>query len=124
MTAWVYSDGGRAQAGLPTKANDCVVRAICVAYGLDYLGVAWDLSLSNSGIYRKVWQAYLEQLGWTWHPTMQVGDPSRVRVKDLPDGRLFVMLRSHVCAVIDGVLYDTFDSSKNGEAIVYGYMQA
>lgn len=29
--------------------------------------------------------------------------------------------RKHVCAVINGVIHDTFDSSREGSRCVYGY---
>lgn len=48
--AWLYDDGGRADAGFKGQTSDCVVRAIAIAAKLDYrevyddlyrLGLAW-----------------------------------------------------------------------------------
>ena len=39
----------------------------------------------------------------------------------MPKGRLIVTGAKHYCAVIDGVLYDTWDSQEDGNRCVYGY---
>ena len=41
-----------------------------------------------------------------------------------PPGRLIVSVSRHLCAVIDGVLYDTHDCSRSGTRCVYGYWTA
>lgn len=43
---------------------------------------------------------------------------------ELPSGRLIVAVSRHLCAVIDGVIHDTFDPSRDGTRCVYGYFQA
>lgn len=65
----------------------------------------------------------MERLGWTWHPTMQIGSGCTVHLDrdELPAGRVIVAVSKHVCAVIDGVLRDTHDCSRAGTRCVYGY---
>lgn len=45
----------------------------------------------------------------------------RLTPTELPRGRLVVDLLTHVCAVVDGVLHDTFDASDGGTSWVHGY---
>ena len=40
---------------------------------------------------------------------------------ELPKGRLICHVSRHSCAVIDGVLNDTYDCSRMGTRCVYGY---
>jgi hypothetical protein len=44
-----------------------------------------------------------------------------LRDGELPSGRLIVQVSRHVVAVIDGVMHDTHDPSRNGQRAVYGY---
>ena len=133
----VITDGGRAAAGFATgtDAGDCVVRAIALATGRDYRRVYDDLADRNAAegrprsardgnTPRKVYDAYLtDDVGWTWTPTMQIGSGCQVHLRpdELPDGRLVARLTRHLCAVIDGVVYDNHDPSRGGTRCVYGY---
>lgn len=144
---YVQDDGGRAAAGYKGKTGDCCVRAFAIASGRPYQEV-YDLvnqlaqsertgkrkrgkSSSRSGVYvgtaHKL--AYLLQPKWLgddkqpWTPTMGIGTGCKVHLRDgeLPMGRLVVNLSRHYAAVIDGVLHDDHDSSRNGTRCVYGY---
>ena len=68
----------------------------------------------------------MRELGWTWTPTMQIGAgcKAHLRADELPRGRLLVSLSRHSAAVIDGVLHDTHDCSREDIHCVYGYWQA
>jgi hypothetical protein len=123
-----YDDGGRAQAGYKGTTDDCVTRAIAIAAELPYQEVYDALfALGNSsprgGVSRRVYDRYLSELGWTWVPTMHIGSGCRVhlRAEELPAGRLIVRLSKHVCAVVDGVVHDTHNPSRDGTRCVYGY---
>lgn len=135
-TPWVHDDGGRAAAGfsVANDAGDCVARAIAIAaelpYGLVYKSLARraeERGLRRSardGVPKAVYRPYLEdQLGWTWTATMGIGTGCQVHLtaEELPPGRLVVRLSRHVCAVLDGVVHDTFDPSRDGSRCVYGY---
>jgi hypothetical protein len=54
---------------------------------------------------------------------MGIGTGCKVHLRDgeLPMGRLIVKVSKHVVAVIDGVINDTHDPSRNGTRCVYGY---
>lgn len=80
-------------------------------------------SHSRTGVSRKIYERYLASLGWKWVPCMQIGTGCKVHLKseELPKGRIITRLSKHLCAVIDGVIFDTFDPSREGTRCVYGY---
>lgn len=136
---WVYDDGGRAAAGFKGTTGDCVCRAIAIATQRPYKEV-YDLinefgkaersskrrsgkSSARTGVYKSTVRKIMEHLGWKWTPTMQIGTGCRVHLKadELPGGRIIVALSGHEAAVIDGVLHDTYDSSRGETRCVYGY---
>lgn len=140
---WIYDDGGRAAAGYKGSTGDCVTRAIAIATGVPYQTVYDALnenikedpmryrgkvrkSSSRTGVFRKHSQRFLEELGWIWTPTMQIGSGCRVhlRADELPAGRVICKVSKHLVAVIDGVIHDTHDCSREGTRCVYGYYQA
>lgn len=137
---FVENDGGRREAGYKGKAGDCVTRAITIATGLPYKKVYDDLnslakaeqsrkrkkSNSRTGVWRKSYQKYLESMGWEWVPTMKIGQGCKVHLRgdELPSGRIIVRLSKHLCAVINGVIHDTYDCSRRGERCVYGYFRS
>jgi len=140
------NDGGRAAAGFKGQAGDCVVRSIAIATGSPYKKIYDDLFKANqefrntsrtklarslkqrndsprTGTHRVVLKKYLEKLGWKWTPTMFVGQGCKVHLKkkELPMGTLIVSCSKHLTVVIDGVINDIFDCSRNGTRCVYGY---
>lgn len=137
---WVYDDGGRAVSGRKGKAGDCVTRAIAIAAQLPYAEVYAAMASVNAnargrradgkrsarnGIVTQSagFRRYMESIGWRWTPTMAIGSGCKVHLvaSELPPGRLIVSLSRHYCAVIDGVVRDTFDPSRDGSRCVYGY---
>ncbi len=139
MMPFRHDDGGRALAGYKGTTTDCVTRAIAIATGNSYQEVYDALNelsklertgkkkkhISNSrlGVYRVTYQRYLLSLGWTWTPTMSIGSGCRFHLSsgELPAGRLVVCLSGHLTAVIDGVIHDVENPSRNGTRCVYGY---
>jgi hypothetical protein len=142
---FVYDDGGRAEAGYKGSANDCVVRAIAIATGRSYQTVYDDLheaakthrskarsvkareksASPRNGVPKQVYGPYLANMGWEWTPCMGIGTGCQVHVREdeLPPGRLILRLSGHVAAVVDGVVHDTHDPSRDGTRCVYGYWQ-
>jgi hypothetical protein len=135
---FVYDDGGRAAAGFKGDAGDCVTRAIAIATGLEYRGIydvlhefakaidppaKGERRSPRDGVRRPVYDALLELLGWEWTATMGIGTGCQVHLnaEELPPGRLIVRLSKHLAAVIDGVVHDTHDCSRDGTRCVYGY---
>jgi hypothetical protein len=54
---------------------------------------------------------------------MQIGNGYKVHLKneELPADRLVDSLSKHSAAVIDGVLHDIYDCTRDGTRCVYGY---
>lgn len=142
------NDGGRALAGYKGDAGDCVVRAIAIATEKPYSEVYEALTVARqwhaenhrdrvakriqekgtsprNGTARKVYEKYLTSLGWKFYPTMGFGTGCKVHLKadELPKGRIICRLSKHLVAVIDGVINDTHDPSRDGTRCVYGYYQ-
>lgn len=131
---WTYDDGGRSQAGFKGDTGDCVTHAIAIATGLPYRQVYSDLAerhgarvgerTARKGIFRKDYEPYLFGLGWIWNATMQIGSGCKVHLRDgeLPaEGPIITSLSRHNAAVIDGVIHDIYDPSRDGSRCVYGY---
>ena len=129
---WVYDDGGRSKY-FKGDAGDCVVRAIAIATEQDYKKVYDDLAemhkarygtkSARNGTNRDDIKKYMANLGWTWHPTMKIGSgcTTHMRKSELPSGRVMCSLSRHIATVVDGVLHDTYDSTRDGTRCVYGY---
>jgi len=77
----------------------------------------------RNGVGREIYHPYLLSFGWKWQPTMKVGQGCRVHLRqdELPKGNIIVRVSKHITAVIDGVIHDTFDPSRDGTRCVYGY---
>jgi len=143
MTAIPFkrSDGGRALSGFRGTAGDCVTRAVAIASGRPYLEIYNRLSdgmrsqrrskrgrpgvSARDGVStsRKWFKDYMTELGAVWTPTMAIGTGCIVHVREgeLPPGRLVLNLSRHCAAVVDGVLFDLSDCSRDGTRCVYGY---
>lgn len=136
---WTYNDGGREAAGFKGKTDDCVCRAIAIAAERPYIEVYALInqfaksertgskkkrkSNARTGVYKNCIRKVMEHYGFSWVPTMQIGSGARVhlRADELPKGRLVVIVSKHSTAVIDGVINDTYDCSREGTRCVYGY---
>jgi hypothetical protein len=135
----IYNDGGRADAGYKGSTDDCVTRAISIITEKPYQEI-YDLinaisaterkskrktgkSSARTGVYGATVYRLMEQLGFKWTPTMQIGSGCKVHLKasELPAGKIIVRLSGHITAVIDGVIYDTSDPSRDETRCVYGY---
>lgn len=135
---FVYDDGGRAAAGYIGDTRDCVCRAIAIAAQRPYKEV-YDLinkyakseritkrnpkrSNARTGCRKETAQKILEHYGFTWVATMHIGHCTvHLRENELPKGRIVCNLSGHFVAVIDGVLHDTYDCTRDGSRCVYGY---
>lgn len=143
----VVDDGGSKVAGFSGSAGDCVCRALAIAMQRSYAEVYAALAAGNAGerqtrrtakssgkrsarngvsMSRKWFSDYMAAAGWRWVATMGIGTGCKVHLRDgeLPMGRLIVRVSKHAVAVIDGVLHDTHDASRDGSRCVYGYWTA
>lgn len=107
--------------------GDCVVRAVVIARGTDYLEQRLELQRFNRKVKGKsyknitVLRKYLKELGFEWVPFQAVKGQPRMRgtdfVKLYPKGTYILNLARHIVAVVDGVFQDTWDSTNK---VVYG----
>lgn len=138
------NDGGREKAGYKGKAGDCVTRAVAIASGKPYKEVYDAMANGNAtqrktkhyrqstgkrtardGINttRKWFKDYMKSIGFEWTPTMFIGSGCKVHLRsdELPSGKLVVNVSKHLVSVIDGVINDNYDCSRDGTRCVYGY---
>ena len=125
------NDGGMVEAGFKKPKSDCVVRAIAIATETPYMTIhdmineiaGHNMARSGNGVEKKVYNALMKELGWTWVATMLVGSGCKVHLKadELPSGRLVVRVSKHLTAVVDGVIHDLANCSRGGTRAVYGY---
>ena len=133
-TQFNYNDGGRAKAGYKGTTGDCVTRAIAIVTELPYQQI-YDMinnfaflerkkkSNARTGVYKKTIKKIMLSLGYEWIPTMHIGQGCKIHLKadELPSGRILCNVSKHSVAVINGVINDIYDSSRNGTRCVYGY---
>lgn len=116
-------------ANSPRKGDSyCGVRALVLATGIEWTeaerllrhccknGKAGNGALSR-GIYKEDYNACLEFLGYKWVAAPKF-EGRKARAHDLPPGKHIASMAKHYCCVIDGDVYDTWDSS---DKMVYGY---
>lgn len=135
-----FNDGGRSERyrGL---AGDCFTRAVAIANDMPYNDVYTltnefgsrerltkkrrkrGKSTARNGVWGETARKIMSNLGWSWNPTMLIGQGCKVHLRDgeLPMGRIVCLVSRHYVAVIDGVINDTHDCSRGGTRCVYGY---
>lgn len=143
MIKYVYDDGGRASAGYGRKAKgDCVCRAISIATQRPYLEIhalidhfakserkgkrKRGISNAERGVYSVTVRRIMAFLGWQWVPLMSIGSGCQVHLdsSELPQGRIVATVSKHEVCIIDGVIHDIYDPSRDGTRCVYGYYEA
>ena len=143
MISFVFNDGGRANAGYKGMAGDCATRALAIAAQMPYQD-AYDLinahslndhkgkrkrgngiSNARTGVYKDTMRRVMADLGWTWIPCMTIGSGCKVhlRADELPIGQIICNVSKHYVAVLDGVIHDLYDCSRDGKRCVYGYWE-
>lgn len=125
--AYIYTDGGRAEAGFKTQ-TDCGIRAMAIACNIPYKEARKALREASKkgkmgsgaiarGIYKEDMQAALSAYGFV-HKKAPKFEGRKARYTDLPKGRIVAHMAKHFAAVVDGNLCDAWDSSSK---MVYDY---
>ncbi len=136
---FVSDDGGRSEYGYKGSTRDCFCRSLAITSDLTYQE-AYDMtneyakserttkrkrgkSSARTGVHTETAHKILDALGFEWTPTMKIGSGCKVhcRADELPSGKLILNLTRHFTAMIDGVIHDTHDPSRQGTRCVYGY---
>lgn len=124
-----YNDGGRSKYFTASKVGDCVTRAVAIATGRDYKEIYNEIAklvgyTPRNGVRTKDTKKVMAHFGGVWHSCMSIGTGCKVHLADgeIPmQGRIVCSVSKHLVAVIDGVIHDTFDASRDGRRCVYGY---
>ena len=122
----MYDDGGRAKAGFRGSARDCGVRAIAIATGKSYKevykaankmckvdGFSNTFSSARNGLFRTTFIRIMKWLlGYEpeYHDFYKNGGKRKACRDDFPNGRLILKMKKPYAAVVDGVIYDSWDS--------------
>ena len=113
--AWKHFNNNPVQRSV----GDCAIRAVSVA-----LGITWEeayalvavagFSMGDMPSSNSVWGAVLRQHGF-YRSAIEDGCPDCYTaedfVKDHPKGVYVLGFGNHVATVVDGILYDSWDSS-------------
>lgn len=123
---FIYSDGGRRQAGYGKSSGDCVVRAISIVTNLSYLS-AYEYvnrfcnkernktSSAAYGVKKNTLDNIMKNLGFTWIPkTFKWG-------KENIQGKVVLNLSAHVIPIINDCFYDVNPNTLKEGTMVYGY---
>lgn len=112
-----FSDGGKESAGI-NESKDCVVRAFSIVSGIDYVKVH-EICKSfgrkdghRFQNFKKSAQPIAKALGLAMKQICRSGSLAKL-LKNYPLGTLFIQMRGHVFAVIDGVIKDTWQASEH-----------
>jgi hypothetical protein len=123
MVTWFWHDGGRLYAGYKGHASDCAARAFAIGTGTPYTKVYERLneltkechgahSLRRAGAARGISNVvamkYMAEAGWAYKA---LPGGATFAHPELEQGRIIVDTPHHLVAVINGALYDTFDSA-------------
>ena len=109
------------EAGYKGNAGDCGARALAIAMEISYkraykilagaAKIAGRPKSARNGIGCETMDAIMSGLGWTYFPVpQQAGGTATAKV--MPPGRLVAYMTKHYAAVIDRVVYDSWDSSE------------
>lgn len=123
-----FDDGGRSKY-FKGQVGDCGVRALAIASGNDYKEtynlVKKIVGYSpRNGIQLKDFRFLDKKLGYKWVACMKIGSGCKVHLRDgeIPmKGSIICSVSRHYVAVIDGVIHDLYDCSREGNRCVYGY---
>lgn len=138
---FIYNDGGRSRYFKATNVGDCVTRAIANATGIDYKEIYDKLkelakkesvkhhrghkkSSVRDGVFKETWKKYLDEIGWKHIITAQIGQAKKVHLNEyeLPNNQIMIVqVSKHLTCVKNGIIYDTYNCSRDGNRMVYGY---
>ena len=107
--------------------DDCVIRALTLALDMDWDSVAVQLCLYQLKMHdmpnsNALWDKLLKDHGFNRYIVPDTC-PDCYTAEDFcddnPDGTFVLGFDTHVAAVVDGVIYDLWDSSKEVPSMVW-----
>lgn len=109
--------------------GDCVIRAICKAFDYDWERAYCEVCLQGFILHDipssdSVWGTYLKRNGFKKFMLPDIC-PDCYTVSDFsencPVGTYVVKTAGHVLTIVDGIIYDSWDSSN--EVVIYYYQK-
>ena len=116
---FIYSDGGRSISKRPKQKNDCTVRAVADTFGLSYDEVYDNFKLNgrqcSKGFNFSWWLlsssiagGRVDKMSFPATKGQRRMNPSTF-CKQYNKGKYICRTAKHVFAVIDGIVYDTWE---------------
>ncbi len=131
---WIWHDGGRAGAGFVGSTGDCVVRAITIATGKEYREVYETVHSTTGesprqGASTLFCEKFLGDLGFE---CVKCDSPTKLKFMGDLRGNVVLLFspdensrkRGHLCTMIDGTIYDTWDPQHENGYVVDRYWLA
>ena len=122
----VYNDGGRDASGFTFEKNDCCVRALSIALGIEYATAHKQLKdfgrQDSKSTYNFVgfMQKHIPSLEFEHRTVNQsLGWSIKSFLKYHPTGTFILRIRHHVFAVINGIAYDTWNPKQGSHIMGY-----
>lgn len=115
---WIYDTGGREKYYKAVHVGDCATRAFAIAAEMDYKEAYMmvkeynDGETPRNGVFGYIIVEMMEDLGWEY---VKYNDPDAYLADaEIPTDKVIIgWLGNHFAAVINGVLHDTWNSSKS-----------
>jgi hypothetical protein len=110
-----HNDGGRSTSKRPKQKQDCVVRAIAIAFKMPYDAIYDELAAlgrkSGNGTKKELWKGWLEgRVNKRSFPA--VAGCKRMNpvafCNQFPTGTFIIQMAGHLSVVIDGTVHDDF----------------
>jgi len=95
-------------------ADDCVIRAVAIGTGLDYMKVWHDLfalgtKLGHMPSSDMTSQNYLDGLGWTRHRFLKAPGGGKIQVMEFPLSDAIIRTCRHMTVIAGGIHRDTWN---------------
>lgn len=104
----VQSDGGRESAGFAQEFNDCVVRALSIAYCAPYAEIHEELRKLGRKTGKGFSTAFaMCKRSFVWHKSQSELHMTVGRfLREHPVGHYVITVKGHAMGVVDGVIHD------------------
>jgi len=121
--SFIKTDGGRECAGFTHEFNDCVVRAISIAYCIEYKIVHAELKAlgRKAGCVISTMVA-MDGREFIWHKRQKDLHSTVGRfVGEHQTGHYIVVISGHALSVIDGVIHDIVLGNTNRCHVIHAW---
>ncbi len=116
----VRHDGGKQAEEVKCPVPDCAIRAVAIALELPFsYSMGFHAGIKGKSP-REINRLFVGQAmhfcGWEWFPS-----DARMNKDELPSGRILVRTIEHYVCIEDGIMWDTYDSTRQGKRQIHEY---